>query len=327
MEAPMMPAPTMTVSGEGGKLLSYGNRERLFRGRYNEIVIHRHVLFNDQVHDSSEKLLAAGQVGLTAGWGVFSTIRVADGVLFAFERHWARMCKDAALFHVPMPCSAEEGRRRLLELVEANHAYDSSLRVYVVRNDGSVFAGPCERRSDLIGVTTDLKAWGEGVKLAYVPQARHAASMFSGTKILSWAMNLTWVEEAQSKGFDEVILLNERGEVSECTSANIFIARGNQVWTPPLSSGCLPGVTRDLLLSEIHVAGCKVSEQVLQPEDLESADEVFITSTTRELLPVLEIEHKPLKRGDRTRHILQAGFSNYFDRYLAEHKAVPASAQ
>src|SRR5438552_6849537 len=109
-------------------------------------------------------------------------------------------------------------------------------------------------------MTADLKDWGSGVKLAYVPQARHAASMFAGAKILSWAMNLTWVEEAQSKGFDEVILLNERGEVAECTSANIFMARGNQVLTPPLSSGCLPGVTRDVLLSGIHVPGVSVSE-------------------------------------------------------------------
>jgi branched-chain amino acid aminotransferase len=126
-------------------------------------VIHRRVLFNDQVHDSSEKLLMAGQVGLLAGWGVFSTIRVADGVLFAFERHWARMMKDAALFRVPMPCTEEEGRRRLLELVEANRAYNSSLRAYVVRNDGSAFAGPSERPSDFIGMTADLKKWGAGV--------------------------------------------------------------------------------------------------------------------------------------------------------------------
>jgi branched-chain amino acid aminotransferase len=290
-------------------------------------VIHRRVLFNDQVHDSSEKLLMAGQVGLMAGWGVFSTIRVADGVLFAFERHWARMVKDAALFHVPMPYTAEEGRRRLLELVEANRAYNSSLRVYVVRNDGSAFGSACERRSDLIGMTTDLKDWGKGVKLALEPQARHAASKFAGTKILSWAINLTLVEEAQAKGFDEVILLNERGEVSECTSANIFIARGNQVSTPPLSSGCLPGVTRDLLLSEIHVPGFAVSETALMPGDLHNADEVFITSTTRELLPVLEIEHKPLKQGDRARRALQAEFSKYVDRYVAEHKAVPAQTR
>jgi branched-chain amino acid aminotransferase len=292
--------------------------------RYNTTVIHRHILFNDQIRDSTEKLLTAGQVGLLAGWGVFSTLRVADGVLFAFERHWARMCKDAALFHVPMPCTEDEGRRRLLALVEANKAYNASLRVDVVRNDGSPYGGPVERRSELIAMTASLKDWGKGVKLSYVPQARHAASMFAGTKILSWAMNLTWIEDAQSKGFDEVILLNERGEVSECTSANIFAARGHEVWTPPLSSGCLPGVTRELLVSEIRAPGYSVREKVLMPQDLEAADEVFITSTTRELLPVLEIEHKPLKRHDEASRALQAEFSKYVERYLAEHKAVTA---
>src|SRR5260370_17440075 len=102
-------------------------------------------------------------------------------------------------------------------------------------------------------------------------------------------MNLTWVEEAHEKGFDEVILLNERGEVSECTSANIFIAHGGHVWTPPLSSGCLPGVTRDVLLHDIHVPGFEIGERTLMPADIEQADDAFITSSTPALLPVLEI--------------------------------------
>lgn len=294
---------------------------------YNETVIHRHILFNDQVRDSSEKLLAPGQVGLLAGWGVFSTIRVFDGVLFAFERHWARMVKDAALFHVPMPCTADEGKRRLLELVEANRAHNASLRVVVVRNDGSVWTGPSERRSDLIALTSDLHHWGGGVKLGLIPQARHAASRFAGTKILSWAMNLTWVEEAQAKGFDEVILLNERGEVAECTSANIFIANGNQVWTPPISSGCLPGVTRGVLLDEVRVPGFAIGEKALLPGDLEGADEVFITSTTRELLPVLEIEGRPIKQGDRARNALQMEFSKYVEKYVGPRRTAPAPAR
>jgi branched-chain amino acid aminotransferase len=320
MEAPTIPAPMTMVSGQGMA------GRKAYSTATIVTVIHRHVLFNEQVRDSSEKLLAPGQAGLLAGWGVFSTIRVLDGVLFAFERHWARMSKDAALFHIPMPCTPEEGRRRLLELVEANGAYNSTLRVVVVRNDGSVWTSGCERRSDFIAMTADLKDWGVGMKLAYVPQARHAASMFAGTKILSWAMNLTWVEDAQARGFDEVILLNERGEVSECTSANIFIASGNRVWTPPLSSGCLPGVTRDLLLSEIQVPGFEVGERTLMPADLEKADEVFITSTTRELLPVLEIEQKPMKRDDRARHTLQTEFSKYEERYVAEYKAAEHKA-
>ena len=283
-------------------------------------VIHRHILFNDQIRDSTEKLLTAGQVGLLAGWGVFSTLRVADGVLFAFERHWARMCKDAALFRVPMPCTEEEGRRRLLALVEANKAYNASLRVDVVRNDGSPYGGPVDRRSELIAMTASLKDWGSGVKLSYVPQARHAASMFAGTKILSWAMNLTWLETAQRRGFDEVILLNERGEVAECTSANLFIANGNQVWTPPLSSGCLPGITRELLLGPVRAEGIEIGEKPLLPAELEAADEVFITSTTRDLLPVLEIEGRKVGTGKDARLALQKAFSAHVDRYVASHK-------
>ncbi len=290
-------------------------------------MIHRHVLFNDQVRDSSEKLLAPGQVGLLAGWGVFSTIRILDGVLFAFERHWARMVKDAALFHVPMPCTEADAQRRLLELVEANRAHNASLRVVVVRNDGSVWTGPSERRSDMIALTSDLHDWGRGVKLGLIRQARHAASPFAGTKILSWAMNLTWVEQAHARGWDEVVLLNERGEVSECTSANIFIARENQVWTPPLSAGCLPGVTRNVLLEEVHVPGFGIGEKELLPEELESADEVFITSTTRGLLPVLEIEGKPMKQRDRARPALEKEFSKYVERYVTQHRTAPAPAR
>lgn len=288
-------------------------------------VIHRRVLHNDEIRDAGEAFLAAGQVGLLSGWGVFTTIRVHDGVLFAFERHWARLSKDAALLHVQLPAEPSRVQAKLLELVEANQAYESTLRMAVVRNDGSVWQGPgIHRPSDLIALTANLKNWGGGVKLSVVSQARHAASMFSGTKILSWAMNLTWVEEAQRKGFDEVILLNERGEVSECTSANIFIARGTRVLTPPLTSGCLPGITRDLLLNETHVPGWEIAEQTLTPADLESADEVFITSTTRELLPVIQIENRPLRNADRGRKALQRAFSDYVDGYVSRNKVLVA---
>ncbi len=78
-------------------------------------------------------------------------------------------------------------------------------------------------------------------------------------------MNLTWVETAQQRGLDEVILLNEFGDVAECTSANIFASTGGQVWTPPVSSGCLPGITREVLLREIQVPGIRISEKTLTP--------------------------------------------------------------
>lgn len=286
-------------------------------------MLHRHILHNDVIRDAADRVLAPSQVGLLSGWGVFTTLRVADGVLFAWDRHWARIQRDAKAFHVPLPEDSEQVHRKLLELVEANRAYNSTLRLVIVRNGGGMWANPNpERPSDVIALTADSKDWGEGVKLAYQANARHAASPFAGTKILSWSMNLTWLEQAQARGFDEVILLNECGEVAECTSANIFIANGHQVWTPPLSSGCLPGITREVLLCEIHVPGIAIAEKPLTPGDLETADEVFITSTTRDLLPVFQIEDKQIHRGSQTREALQKAFSAYLKKYVEDHRVV-----
>jgi branched-chain amino acid aminotransferase len=289
--------------------------------RYNVPVIHRSILHNDEIRDCADKVLAPGQVGLLAGWGVFSTLRVKDGVLFAFERHWARMSRDAALLRVALPQDPEAVHRNLLKLVDANRAHNSTMRLVVVRNVGGMWEGAGNKRaSDLIALTADLKEWGASVRLTYVPQGRHAASRFAGVKMTSWAMNLTCLEEAQGKGFDEVILLNERGEVAECTSANVFAAQGNQIWTPPLTAGCLPGVTRDLLLHQIPVPGFEIREKTLTPADLEAADEVFITSTTRGLLPVYEIDQTRLRHEGRAQEALQKEFRAYVEKYVAEHR-------
>jgi branched-chain amino acid aminotransferase len=255
-------------------------------------------------------------------------MRITDGVLFAYERHWARIVRDAAAFHVPLPGDPEDVRRKLLRLVEANQAWNATMRVVIVRNQGGMWAGPVtDRPSDLIALTADTKVWHSGVKLGLAPNARHAACAFAGTKILSWAMNLTWLEDAQAKGFDEVILLNERGEVAECTSANIFIAEGNRVWTPPLSSGCLPGVTRELLLSEVVSPAYPVGEKTLTPADLLKADAVFITSTTRDLLPVGEIEGRKLEHRGDAREVLQEAFSAYTQAYVEAHRQALSPAQ
>lgn len=255
-------------------------------------------LHNDDIRDTRERSTSAGQVGLLNGWGVFSTIRVARGVLFAFERHWTRMQRDAALMHVPFPTDSDWLHGRLLRLVQANKAAEATLRVAIVRNHGGPYEGPgLDRAFDLIAFTTGLTEWPQSVSLALKPQGRHAACEFAGAKILSWAHNLTWNEQAHERGFDEVVLLNERGEVSECTSANIFVILGDQVWTPPLSSGCLPGVTRAILLEEVRVAGLQISEKLLMPSDLERADGVFITSTTRDALAVRSIENLAVRSG------------------------------
>jgi len=280
--------------------------------------MHRFILHNDEIHEASERVLTPGQVGLLAGWGVFSTLSVVCSVPFAFERHWERMSRDARALRVPFPSHPEYILSRVLRLIHANGAQTAVLRVVVVRNLGGTWQGPADREFDLIALTSDPKDWGPGTSLSLQPQARHAACPFRGLKILSWALNLALLEQAQQAGFDEVILLNERGEVSECTSANVFIAQGGQVWTPPLDSGCLPGVTRELLLEEVRAEGIAVGEKTLYPEDLDQADEVFITSTTRHLLPVSCIQGRRLRQvGDACRKLREA-FSRYVAAYVAE---------
>ncbi len=285
--------------------------------------MHRFILHNGEIVDAHQKTLSAGQVGLLNGWGVFSTIRVADGVLFAFEKHWERMHQDAVRMHIPFPSGAAELRSALLRLVEANGARRATLRVAVVRNHGGLFEGPdLARDFDVIAFTTDINPWGESARLAMKTHGRYAQNEFAGAKILSWAQNLTWYEEAHQRGFDEVLLLNERGEVSECTSANIFALTGSEVATPPLNSGCLPGISRELLLHEIHLPGVSVVEKTLLPADLERADQVFITSTTRDLLPISSIEGLNIKsQGIAIVHQLAKAFGEYRDAYVKRHAA------
>src|ERR1700693_4772478 len=102
-------------------------------------MIHRSILYNGRIGSSSENLLAPGQLGLLAGWGVFTTIRVADGVLFAWDRHWSRMTRDAALMHVTMPSDKGALQRDLTRLVEANGQPSCTLRLVIIRNGGGLW--------------------------------------------------------------------------------------------------------------------------------------------------------------------------------------------
>ncbi len=288
--------------------------------------MHRFLLHNEQILEASARTLAAGQVGLLSGWGVFSTLRVMDGVPFEWARHWERMKRDAAHLRIPFPADREWLETHLHALIEANHAYDATLRVYVVRNKGGLFEGPGQTRDfDTIAFTVDVAAWPETVQLGVAHEARHAANEFAGTKCISWAENLTRYERARQQGFDEIILLNERGEVAECTSANIFVVSGSRVWTPPLSAGCLPGVTRAVLLEDIDVPGLEIEERALTLNDLEIADEVCITSSTRALLPAARIEGLQIPGGRSVCDRLQRALAAHAAAYTAAHRK-PAPA-
>ena len=289
--------------------------------------IHRYVLHNGRICEASEGGLFPGQLGLLAGWGVFSTLRVKDRALFAWQWHWDRLSRDARLLNVAMPPDADSVERDLIRLVDSNEAPDCTLRLVVVRNGGGLWEGPASgRESDVIALTAGLKKWGTSVRLGVQPNARHSASDFARAKMLSWAPNLRWFERAQEQGLDEVILLNEFGNVAECTSANVFAVIGDRVFTPPLADGCLPGITREVLLDEIHLPGIEITERSLTVEELQGADEVFITSTTRGLLRVREIAGRDLDGEDKVRERLSSAFQIYLENDIARRKRTPVVA-
>lgn len=283
--------------------------------------MHRYYLHGNQIAPHTEHALSAGQVGLLNGWGVFSTLRANEGVLFEYARHWARMEKDARALAVKMPCDAAELEIRLHRLIDANEAPDATVRVAVIRNRGGMWeGGEITEESDLVAFTAPLKHWHDHIAVGIQPNARYSACEFSGTKTLSWAMNLTWLERAQNKGFEEVILLNEHGEVCECTSANIFAKFGGDVLTPPLSSGCLPGVTRQLLLDTIEVDGYQMREGKLTIDDLRRADVCFITSSTRDVRAIGSIAGEDLHQDDAFVTMLQLAFARRLEEYTAQHR-------
>jgi len=235
-----------------------------------------------------------------------------------------------------MPRDPEQVERDLVHLVEQNEAPNCTMRLVVVRNGGGFWEGPASgRASDTIALTADAKRWGTSVRLGIQPHARYAASDFTHTKALSWAQNMRWAERAQQQGFDEAILLNEFGRVAECTSANVFAVVGHEVATPPVSEGCLPGITREVLMEEIALVNVgpdlRFTERALTVEDLYQADEVFITSTTRSLLPVTEIEGRTLTPGGDVTERLRRAFQSYVSsdavrRRSASMPVAPVSA-
>ena len=279
-------------------------------------VIHSHILYNDKILPSNEAILYPGQVGLFTGWGVFTTLRIYEGVPFSFEQHRNRLERDAGLLNIKINFSREKLRKNLCELVERNECPEATMRVNIMRSQGGMYEGPGSRNeTDILAFTTDLADWGSTMILGIQENARHADSPFAGVKTLSWAFNLTFHENARSQGYDEVVLLNERHEVAECTSANIFTVRKGVIYTPPVSSGLLTGITRHVMLHELDE---EVKEMVLQPADLYEADEVFITSSSRELLPVERIMDTLLKGAkngwpvmERVRTKLRAYIADY----------------
>jgi branched-chain amino acid aminotransferase len=286
--------------------------------------MHRFIYHNDRVLPLEEVRLSPGQAGLINGWGIFSTVRVFDGIPFALERHYERLARDAGRIQLPLKTSQSEVRDAMQQMLQANRIGNACVRIYFIFNTIGIWksAEPFPQ-VDLIMYAMDVPERVGPTTLSVQENGRHAAHPLTGTKVTSWLNNAWMVEQAHRRGYDDALLLNERGEVAECTAANIYCIRGGDVATPPLSSGCLSGVSRAILMEEGPRIGVPVTERVLKLEDFYYADEVFITSTTRHVQPISHIEKRAMKQapGPVTQKL-----ATLFEEYVKEYLGKAAAA-
>ena len=282
-------------------------------------MIHRYVFHNDRLMPVEKVRLSPGQSGLLNGWGLFTTMRIVQGVAFAFERHWRRLARDAERTQCPFQFQAETVRTQLGEVLRANSVREGCARVYAFGNQiGFWRSDEPFPSADLLICSSGLPSYRDPLTLGLREQGRHAASPLAGVKVTSWLPNVWALYQAQREGHDEVILLNERGEVAECTAANIFCVRDGRVLTPPLCSGCLAGITREVMMEIGPGAGIPIEEKTLFPADLYAADEVFITSTNRSMLNVSSIAGREIKiPGAPIARKLETIFAEYVREYVA----------
>ena len=251
------------------------------------------IYHNDQIVPLPEAKLSPGQMGLLMGWGVFTTLRIYQGVPFAFDKHWARMTHDAERLGITLDYKQEAVWDAIVKLSAANQRPEGAVRLSFIKNQGGMWAdAPGRPETDLLIFSRELTVWPVSHKLLLVPDGIYSHGNLAGAKMLSWVQNAGTLERVHREGYDDALLLNEQGNLGECTSANVFLVRGGTVLTPPLSSGCLPGITRDALQEVVPDAGYKFVEKDLTSADLDSAEEVFISSTTREVAGVGSIQPK-----------------------------------
>jgi branched-chain amino acid aminotransferase len=250
----------------------------------------RLILHNDRIIPLEEVRLSPAQAGLLTGLGVFTTLRLRDGQPFRFDLHWQRLARDAHRLDVPLCYEEAAVCQAVIRLAGANARREGAVRLSFIKNSGGLWTPlPDHVPTDLLAFSYELKAWPTVHRLRLQPMAIFAAGVYAGVKMLSWAPNTAILDKARAEGFDDALLVNEKGQLAECTSANIFLVRNGHVLTPPLSSGCLAGVTRDVLVEVAPAAGVNIIEQNLTADDLVSAEEFFLSSTTRGVAAVSHI--------------------------------------
>lgn len=227
--------------------------------------------------------------GLVVGDGVFETLRVYRGVPFAWRRHVARLMHSAAGLGLAVP---DAGRLRAAAdaVVAANGLVDARLRVTVTGGEGPPGSSRAGAVPTAFVVAVAFRPGPPTTRVAIAPWTRNERSATAGLKTISYAANVRALAYAQERGADEALFANTSGNLCEATGSNVFVVRDGVAITPSASAGCLLGVTRGLLLELAAERGVETREADVAMTELSSVDEMFLSSTTREVQAVRALD-------------------------------------
>jgi branched-chain amino acid aminotransferase len=242
--------------------------------------------------------------GFLYGDGVFEGIRVYDGNVFRLRQHLDRLYRSAASIGLEIPLAPDAMARAVLETVAANDKRDAYIRLVVSRGPGDLGIDPanCSGASLVIIVDTikifPPETYERGVSIMTSSIRRIPVPCLDPRiKSLNYLNNILAKIEARKAGAPEAVMLNTEGNVAEGTADNIFIVTRGEVRTPPLLDGALGGITRGAVLDLAREAGIPASERSFGPDELHGADEVFLTGTGAEIMPVVGVDGRTIGTG------------------------------
>ncbi|MBV33308.1 MAG: branched-chain-amino-acid transaminase [Porticoccaceae bacterium] len=262
------------------------------------------IYLNNQLVESDEAKVSVYDHGLLYGDGIFEGIRLYDSCIFKLEEHLERLEYSAKAIMLHLPWTRKEIAEAVCETCRANDLTDGYIRLVVTRGVGSLGLSikNCDQPQLIIIADTiqlyPKEFYENGLKIITVPTRRcNAAALPPTVKSLNYLNNILAKIEAQHLGYHEAIMLNDQGYVAECTGDNIFVIHKGELITPASSAGALKGITRSTALSIADELGITWREATLTRYDIWVADELFLTGTAAEIIPIVEVDARPIGSG------------------------------
>src|ERR1700737_2214790 len=242
--------------------------------------------------------------GLLYGDGIFEGIRFYNGRVFRLEEHLDRLWDSARSICLEIPMSMPAMTEAVLETIRQNDLRDGYIRLVVTRGVGNLGLNPaqCKRPSVIIIVATIAlyppEIYTRGLTVVTCATRRTSPSALNpAVKSLNYLNNVMARIEANLAGADEALMLNEAGNVAECTADNVFVIKHGQIFTPPIAAGALRGITRAVVFEIAAELGIKITETDITRHDVFIADECFLTGTAAELIPVIKADGRVIGNG------------------------------